>query len=1114
MRALTHSCVSAMKKYTVKHLLAAAVLSAICSICLILSLLVPTPAALWLCVAGAVLTIIIGVLMVYILSRRVYSTAVRAMSQMHQPRRTETEHNANFLVLCDDALTVVEDSDTFKADLRFIKQIKQDGRSCTLDQFIHPDDLPRLREQISNSHFLVPVVTDVRMLAGDLSGDLYVSCRCRSLKCPYKNFALHPAVRLTFTLAASEPLSSSRTADLLKTFSAAAWEYNIATDMITYTPVSAPEVSFSLHGHMLMRYLNNSMILHPDFRSFTATLGTAFMSGDEDIHTELKLMDASNDYRWYALTGTRVHDENGKVVGYSGQLRNTDNGSGVSENAFDPDLDPLTRLLNRHGMERSFSRLVAGPELQSCAFLLIDIDGFSDITSRLGKHFGDALLVEVAGIIRSNIDEYDLACRVTRDIFALLLINPKAGNEVLQQSELIAQAISHIRLDSENTEKLSCCIGVAYSEWNAIDYEALYYQADTALAFARSNGAGHCEVYYDGLDKILSSRDIPYTDPMFSDGQTDTQPGGDFLSRVVEVLSEARELSSSINIVLSLIGHKYNLERCEILEFSDDYQSAHSSYHWTHDYQTSSEPVQCTAKLLEEVVMLSPDTEYSFCGDIEQLAKAHPRIAAFYRRNNIASFIHVPIRDGGNTSGLLCYGAKKGAVVFTNEIIREIVLISKIMAGSIIRVRNIARINRMSSVDSLTGCMTMNRFVLEANRMINQNSSQPYVLAYSDIDRFKFINESFGYPVGDRVLMEFVEIINGMIHEDELLGRIDADKFIAMLRYDDQLTSRLSECDRRISRISALRDGQYKIPLRCGISQVDPTEELSHIIDRANLARKSLKNVHVSTFVFYNEGMKNSIIQRKEIEDTMSESLENGEFVVYLQPKFSLEDDCIVGAEALVRWIRPGHGVQSPDDFIPIFEENGFIVRLDFYVLEKVCQKLRRDIDSGLTPYPISVNFSRLHLTRRDFTEKLKSCLEKYQIDPKYIELEITESALVGNEDFLVGVMDALHDVGLTIAMDDFGSGYSTLNLLKKLPVDILKIDKAFFTGSGSERERLIIENVVTMAKALDICVVSEGVETREQASFLRRINCDIAQGYLYAHPMDLDTYESTYQRI
>ncbi len=1095
-----------MNKHSKRLLLITAVFAAAASICFLIPQFGLELFSLGFYFAALLLTVFVGIFSSCTLLRdRSFSTATRPSSRF--------EHKAEFLVLCDEAMTVVENNDFANTDIRFLKQIRQDGRPCTLDQFIHPEDIDVFRAQIAGCSFLVPTVTNVRLLAGDLTGRTYVSCRCRSILCPYKDFASQPAVKLSFTLASSEHLSATRSRDLLKSFSCAAWEYDIATDTVRYTPVSAQSENFSLRGRDLISFVSDTLVLHPDFKHTVRQLCHSFITGAEDINVDLKLMDISGDYRWYTLSGVRVYDDAGRLTGYIGRLRNTDNNSSKISHAINPDEDPLTGLFNRHGLERHIDRRLSGSDIHSCALILIDVDDYASIVQQLGRHFGDALLIDIAALLRSGLSESNAAGHITSDTFAVAILNPESKQQVAEQAARLSQAMSHIHLSQDRSSTVTCGLGIAFSSTSECTYELLYYQADTALSYAKSKGKGQIEIFHDELDYIISA-DAPRTPTVETQPQS-ILPAEDFVSQAIDVLSQARELSSSVNIVLSLIGNKYGLRSCEILEFSDDYKSVHSTYRWNENHNTGSAPVQCSLELISKTVALVGDSEYHYCPSVAELAKAYPDIAGFYLGLRAGSFLHIPIRDGLRISGLICYGGRENVSSFGSDVTREIVMISKVMAGYIMLLRTQQSMYRITTTDTLTGCLNMGRFTAEARRILLENPQQRYVIVYSDIDRFKFINETFGYLAGDRVLIEFTHIIADDLGEDELLGRIEADKFIVLLRSDgrESLVARLSEYDRRMSSLSTLLQSSYKIPLRCGIAHTSPEDEISHTIDMANLARKSVKNIHVSTYIFYDKAMKSRILQQKEIEDTMHEALDNGEFAVYLQPKFSLEDNHIVGAEALVRWLRPEHGIQRPDEFIPIFEDNGFVIELDFYVLERVCQKLRHDLDSGLSPLPISVNFSRLHLNAEDFSGRIRKCLDTYGISPDLIEIEITESALIGNEDYLVEMMNTLHDIGLSIAMDDFGSGYSTLNLLKKLPVDILKIDKAFLTDNGSDRERLIIANVVNMAKSLNIRVVSEGVETAEQAEFLRRINCDIAQGYHYAKPMDIETYESTCQQ-
>ena len=241
----------------------------------------------------------------------------------------------------------------------------------------------------------------------------------------------------------------------------------------------------------------------------------------------------------------------------------------------------------------------------------------------------------------------------------------------------------------------------------------------------------------------------------------------------------------------------------------------------------------------------------------------------------------------------------------------------------------------------------------------------------------------------------------------------------------------------------------------------------------------------------------------------MPSALARHEFECYLQPKDGLRSRNIEGAEALIRWNSKDFGFISPGDFIPIAEKNGFVVELDFFILEEVCRTMRRWIDDGKKPVVISVNQSRLHLNYDDYIWRLREIVDKYDIPYEYIELELTESVFAENAEKLLKVMHKLHEIGFKLSLDDFGSGYSSLNMLKDMPVDVVKIDKEFFSDTmNSQKGRAVITTVVDLAKNLDMDVISEGVETREQVEFLTEIHCAMVQGYYFAKPLPISEFE------
>lgn len=418
---------------------------------------------------------------------------------------------------------------------------------------------------------------------------------------------------------------------------------------------------------------------------------------------------------------------------------------------------------------------------------------------------------------------------------------------------------------------------------------------------------------------------------------------------------------------------------------------------------------------------------------------------------------------------------------------------------------------RVKSKDNLTGLLTLPKFNAEAMKLIASARNINYAVIYTDFNKFKYVNDEWGYSIGDEVLKFFAARVSRLLSSSELFCRVGSDIFTILLSYREKsdVLERIKMLMNIVSRDFTVKFPKVNPVIISGVYFITPEDKvLSVALDKANMARKTLKGYHTSSYAIFDEALYAEIKRQKQIEDRMKEALKNNEFLVYMQPKIELHTLKIIGAEALVRWKTPEGRIMSPMEFIPIFEKNGFIMELDFYVYEKVLQSLREWIDMGKQPVIVSVNVSRLHIEDTLFIEKLEYLLEKYGIPRHLVEIEITENLFLKSLDALFELMNRLHKLGYLISIDDFGSGYSSLNLLKNLPVDIIKLDKEFFMQSKmEEKNKIVINSIIQLAKGLGLKVISEGVETSEQADFLRESRCDMVQGYFFYKPMPTEEF-------
>lgn len=424
---------------------------------------------------------------------------------------------------------------------------------------------------------------------------------------------------------------------------------------------------------------------------------------------------------------------------------------------------------------------------------------------------------------------------------------------------------------------------------------------------------------------------------------------------------------------------------------------------------------------------------------------------------------------------------------------------------------------RRAELDPLTGGATKQTFIAKSQKLVKKSGNTKRALAVFDIDKFKFINDRLGYEEGNRMLERMFKTLGDHMENGETYARLSDDNFACCITdaSDSDITNRLNGVFEEFERRNSLFVS-YPVLFSAGVCRLDQcTDNYGSIdfniaIDRCNIAKRTIKGEHTNAIAFYDGKIREKTLREKDFENVMPSALENHEFLCYIQPKYGTKSRRIEGGEALIRWKSSDFGFVFPDEFIPLAEKNGFVIELDFFILEEVCKAMRRWLDAGYKPVPISVNQSRAHMSHDDYIWRLREIVDKYAIPYEYIELEITETIFTDNAELLLKIVQKLHDIGFQLSIDDFGSGYSSLNMLKDIPADVVKIDREFFNGTvNSDKGRAVISTVVDLAKKLRMHVISEGVETIDQVEFLDEINCDLIQGYYFAKPMPLKDFET-----
>lgn len=428
------------------------------------------------------------------------------------------------------------------------------------------------------------------------------------------------------------------------------------------------------------------------------------------------------------------------------------------------------------------------------------------------------------------------------------------------------------------------------------------------------------------------------------------------------------------------------------------------------------------------------------------------------------------------------------------------------------------RLSEIAFVDALTGALNHSGFQMLCQRRLETAGCLGQSILFINLKHFKLINENYRSEIGNQVLKIFMECLQDSIAEPELAGRIEADHFALLVRGQDleQLRARMIQLQKAVQAKLTEQKIGFSLTFNAGFYAIEsPSQDIQVMLGRAKTACWSAKKQEL-LICQYDQQLIDALRHEHALAEAFPEALRSGQFMIVLQPKVDPQKEQVAGAEALIRWKHPEKGMISPAQFISVFENNGLIVQLDYFVFEHVCMQLAAWQKAGKKQIPISVNLSRHHFKNFDFLIRLQTLAARYQVDPSLIELEITESIFFDEPSIerVKQIVHQIHQAGFTCSLDDFGSGYSSLGLLKEFEIDAIKLDRVFFPEVLDHRSRVVIEGIIALAKNLNLEIVAEGVEHADQAAFLCEIGCDRIQGYYYSPPLAPDAFDSLREQM
>lgn len=841
---------------------------------------------------------------------------------------------------------------------------------------------------------------------------------------------------------------------------------------------------------------NSLQIKKKDFSNFVLIMQSVLQGKKKRLDISFKSSIEKKDIT-YVLESSYKNCNH--ILGY---FRNID--------TYAKEIEKLTNIANKDSLTGIFSKQVIQNKVKEtieAASLndkyiigIIDIDYFKNINDTYGHLFGDEILISFTKSLSHVIGKSGMVGRIGGDEFLFIYpVKSTVEEDIKPLCRKIKRTIRQIVFPDKTEFILTSTMGLSCYPKDGLTYDELFVTADKALYRGKLKGRDCYIIYNEEKHGSLKKND----DVAFAGLPERKNSDSSFVSECLDGLLNTNDLEEEINNVIKKTVNHFRIDRMTISDPNLNilFQYSRDNRLLEHGYELFNDESYRALFKADNMLQIT---------DIIQLRTNNPNVTEYYSNKHIKSLVQIILYNNGNISGYISFDMYLERRVWMPEELMYFNIISKIISGFFYKFQAERKLKDVTEVDELTSLLSPLHFKELVLDRIKKDSTG--VLMAFDIVKFRLLNEFKGYDFGSSILKDIASKILS-VSESDLICRLHDDVFLVYSKYVDE-----ASIQKKFELVKHIVDSiginnKITISLAQGAVIFNSLEEIDYqaLIDRALEAKKFAKDNDIHRLVIYDNKVHEQSVINQKIESKMEDALKNNEFEVYLQPCYELKTNNISSFEALVRW-NTSDGVLSPNDFIPLFEKNGFIVKMDFYVYDVVCQTLARWKNEGHPLKRISVNVSRCHINDKDFVTKLNALLKKYDIDKKYFGIEITESLFMENENDVISLVEVLSKEGYQIYMDDFGVAYSTLNLLSRVHVDVIKLDRGFIRNDfRSKRETIVIRNIIQMARELGINVLSEGIETQKQALELKDLNCDYAQGYYYQKPMPINEIEKLY---
>ncbi len=771
--------------------------------------------------------------------------------------------------------------------------------------------------------------------------------------------------------------------------------------------------------------------------------------------------------------------------------------------------DLLTGCLNKQSTEYSIKKIISTCVDKNCVLFVLGLQNFGEINECFGHLAGDKVLRDIGVSLRKFSVKEDIVGRVTGGKFVLFLNKLDNLFLIKQLAEKIIYVVTKNLITHDESVRVSCSVGISRLIKDGDTYEELFDKACSMQRVAKHN---------DNKQYLVYSKEIKIKEN-FDDNRENNEKiyisnksNNDILLKTLNLLSSENKVENSIKDILKMIASEYDVSRVNIFELASNDNVYNCTYEWCGDY------ISLNTNNLHDISferLINNFDEYIndcivICNDIRDLKCSNCEVIESL---GIKSFLQTYENTSNMPRFIINIADCQKPRHWTDSEVMTLKYLSNLLIMSLKQSRIIESIDiskQFENLDTLTSISTKEKFYKDTTNMLNKHQDKNFFLMLINVNKFQMFNTFFGIDEGDRLLKLIAKDLE-VLTENNLstFGRVGGDIFCVCQQLVKPIEVAAKSLTNTLAKCFDNYRFDYNLSSSIGFYLIeDFNTPIEIMYSKAFLAAKKIKYVKSTAYSIYEDLMQQEEVNEQSIINDMEFALTDKQFEVYLQPKVKLDTDDIIGAEALVRWNHPLKGFITPIDFIPIFEKNGLICKLDYFVWETVFKLLHSEIENNQEVFPVSVNVSRADLFNKNTLPFFKELLKKYNVPVKLVHLEITESAYIEDYEEIGTLINQLKELGFHIEMDDFGTGYSSLNMFSEMIVDTLKLDMNFLKdlqNNGDKHD--VLSFIVSLAKNFNLPVVAEGIETVEQLSFLRTMGCDIGQGYYFSKPLPIPEF-------